>query len=248
MPSPNIVVHSQDGPIIININDQIIGQSILKTGGWERQEINLIIRIIENQFKNKEQLIFYDVGANIGTHSLALAKHFGPKIKIRAFEAQRPIFNMLNGTLALNGVLSVITHNVAVSDKGDETIQIRLPDYTARNNFGGLELMAPQLSDNKSMSLSSSEDIKTVTLDDFDEPVDFIKMDIEGMEDRALRGATTLFKKNQPLAFIEILKTDRLFISDFFRSRSYQGFEIGGNLLALPENVQIKFNGARQLF
>jgi hypothetical protein len=68
------------------------------------------------------------------------------------------------------------------------------------------------------------------------------------MEDRALRGATALFKKYNPLAFIEILKTDRLFIFDFFRSRSYKGFEIGGNLLALPENVQIKINGARQLF
>ena len=248
MPSPNIVAYSQDGPIIININDQIIGQSILKTGGWERQEINLIIRIIENQFKNKEQLMFYDVGANIGTHSLALAKHFGPKIKIRAFEAQRPILNMLNGTLALNGILSVVTHNVAVSDKGSETIQIKLPDYTARNNFGGLELMSPQISDNQSMTLSKTEDVKTLILDDFDEPVDFIKMDIEGMEDRALKGATALFKKYNPVAFIEILKTDRLFIFDFFRSRSYQGFEIGGNLLALPENVQIKFNGARQLF
>ena len=248
MPSPNIVAYSQDGPIIINANDQIIGQSILKTGGWERQEINLIIRIIETQFKSKDQLTVYDVGANIGTHSLALAKRFGSKIKIRAFEAQRPIFNMLNGTLALNGLLSVMTHNVAVSDISNEIIQIRLPDYSAKNNFGGLELMTPQLSDNQSMTLSKSEDIKTIILDDFHESVDFIKIDIEGMEDRALRGATTLFDNNNPVAFVEILKTDRHFIFDFFKSRAYQGFELGGNLLALPKQSELNVTGIKKLF
>lgn len=248
MPSPNVVASSHVGPIIINVNDHIIGQSILRNGGWEQDEINLIIKILDYQLKNKERLVFYDVGANIGTHTLSLAKHFGSRIKIRAFEAQRPIFNMLNGTLALNGILSVLTHNVAVSDQTGESIEIKLPDYNAPNNFGGLELIATRRSDNQSMVLATTEVVKTIMLDEFDDPVDFIKMDIEGMEDKALRGAINHFDKDRPLAFIEILKTDRSFVCDFFKNRSYNGFSVGGNLLALPKAANIHMRDVQKLF
>jgi len=42
-------------------------------------------------------------------------------------------------------------------------------------------------------------------------------MDIEGMEDQALRGAYRLFEKFLPIVFIEILRTDRDFVLDFLK-------------------------------
>ena len=124
---------------------------------------------------------------------------------------------MLCGTLALNNILSVTAHHKAVSDRAGETITITLPDYNLPNNFGSFELIPPRLSDNQSMTPSVSEIVDTIILDEFDEAVDFIKMDIEGMEDQALRGAYRLFEKFLPIVFIEILRTDRDFVLDFLK-------------------------------
>jgi len=104
-----------------------------------------------------------------------------------------------------------------VSDRAGETITITLPDYNLTNNFGSFELIPPRLSDNQSMTPSVSEIVDTIILDEFDEAVDFIKMDIEGMEDQALRGAYRLFEKFLPIVFIEILRTDRDFVLDFLK-------------------------------
>lgn len=242
MPSPNIVAYSDFGPIIINVNDNFIGRAVTLTGMWEQGEISLIIALVKVILKSKPSIMVYDVGANIGTHSLALAKTFGETIRIRAFEAQRPIFNMLNGTLALNDLMTVKTYNNAVSDKKDDVLRITLPDYHRVNNFGGLELMPPRISDNQAMYYSTTEDVRTITLDDFDEVVDFIKMDIEGMEDQALRGAARLFEAHSPLCFIEIRKTDRNFVLGFLKGRNYIGYKMGDNLVAIPKQLEINLN------
>jgi hypothetical protein len=118
--SQNVVAYSKHGPIIINSFDRFIGASILKTGGWEEHNIDLLVQMLSLKLQSKQRVRYYDVGANIGTHVLALAKRFGPKIEVRAFEAQPAIFHMLCGTLALNGLLTVSAHLNAVSDEGEK--------------------------------------------------------------------------------------------------------------------------------
>jgi len=248
MPSPNVVASSDYGPIIVNAHDTFIGRSILRVGSWEKIELGLLVQLLDIMLKNREHILAYDVGANIGIHSLALARHFGPRIKIRAFEAQRPLYHMLCGTLALNNILSVTAHHNAVSTKTGDTITITLPDYNLPNNFGSFEVMPPRLSDNQSMTRSHAETVNTIALDEFDEIVDLIKMDIEGMENQALIGAKKLFEKCRPAVFIEILKTDRDFVAEFFKTRGYQGFQVGGNLLALPHNFPVPVQGLHALF
>ena len=182
MPSPNVVVTSDFGPIIINIHDTIIGRSLITNGSWAKGEIRLLIEILNHRLKTQQSVLVYDVGANIGTHSLALAKFFGAKIMIRAFEAQRPIAHMLCGTLALNNLTNVIVHHGAVSHQAGDDLEITLPDYHHANNFGSFELMEPKLSDNGRLKRATKDVVKTLRLDDFDEAVDLLKMDIEGTE------------------------------------------------------------------
>lgn len=143
MSNSNVLINSDYGPIIININDASIGAHISKYGYWAKGDIELIKQLIGFQLSIKEKIIFYDVGSNIGTHSLAISKTFKEKVKVRAFEAQRQIFNMLCGTVALNGLSNIFCHNLAVSNEENITLKIELPDYERRNNFGGLELIPP---------------------------------------------------------------------------------------------------------
>ncbi len=150
-PSPNVVAHSAYGPIILNVNDLIVGRDITRCGYWNMHELVLVWKLIKLQIKKKDTIMFYDVGAYVGTYSLALSKIFKECIRIRAFEAQRPIYNMLCGTMALNDIHNVRCHLLAVSDRDGEKIEIDLPDYAEPNNFGGLELLAPKNSDNIDM-------------------------------------------------------------------------------------------------
>lgn len=248
MKNPNAIISSDYGPIIINVNDSVIGKHIGKHGYWAIDDLGLIRQLVEMQLQKFGQVTFYDVGANIGTHTLAMVKTFAGKIKLRAFEAQRQIYNMLCGTMALNGIGHAFCHNNAVSAVSGETLEIGLLDYHSANNFGALELMAPQRSDQQAVVKTSTEQVKTVNLDSFKERVDFIKIDIEGMEDQALRGATQAIDAHRPICFIEVHKTDTDFVMNYFRGRNYAGFLRGIDLIAIPFDYQMQVNNAQRVF
>ena len=66
MKNPNVVISSDFGPIIINVNDQFIGKSISQNGYWAIEDIKLIIQLLEFQIKKlNKDITFYDVGANM---------------------------------------------------------------------------------------------------------------------------------------------------------------------------------------
>lgn len=248
MSNPNVLINSDYGSIIININDSVIGKHISQLGYWAKDDIELIKRLIDFLLTKKQSITLYDVGSNIGTHALAIGKTYGQKVKVRAFEAQRQIFNMLCGTVALNGLDNIYCHNLAVSDGGEKKIKIPLPNYFEVNNFGGLELITPIRSDNQSMLVNNYEEIQTTTLDDFNEAVDFIKMDIEGMEDKAFAGSKLILEKYRPICFIEILKTDVDYLINLFKGIGYLGFQKNADLIVIPVEHQIQINGLNRIF
>lgn len=248
MKNPNVVISSDFGPIIININDSVIGKRISQTGYWATDDIQLIKSLLEVQIGRQGAVRMYDVGANIGTHSLALAKSLQDSISIRAFEAQRQVFNMLCGTMALNGLSNVFCHNNAVSAVADELLEIALLDYHTPNNFGALELIPPRRSDQQHVSRPLKEVVRTLRLDDFDEKVDFIKIDVEGMEDKVLMGADRTIRAHRPMLFIEVHKTDAQFVVDYFRGvGDYAGFLRGIDLILIPFEYQMQVNGAQRV-
>ena len=249
MKNSNVIVQSTFGPIIINLNDTGIGGHVVKTGYWALEDIQLIIDMMKIQLRSREKLVFYDVGANIGTHSLAIAKTFEERVFVRSFEAQRIIFNMLCGTVAINGLLNVHCHNLAVAQVSGLEIEFDGLSYDQPNAFGSLELLSPfENGDNMKMSKLTKEKVITTTLDAFDEHVDFIKMDIEGMEDKAIKGMKNLIKRSRPICYIEIAKTDRIELLNFFLESDYVGFQKIGDILLLPSEMDIGIKGLHRVF
>jgi len=240
---PNKLVQSHYGPMIINANDCFIGRSIEQFGSWDSDDIELISSILEILLRQKSQVMFYDVGANIGTHSVALARRFGNKIQVRSFEAQRQIYYMLCGNVALNGLDNVICEHCAVSDQFMSTISVLMPDYTHQNNFGGLELVAPCNSDNDNMIKKDFELVKTTTIDHYGETVDFIKLDVEGMEHLALAGAVQTFDQHRPICFFEVLKTDVGLVKEFFKNQTYQIYQLrNDDWIAVPNESDVELD------
>lgn len=221
----NKLVNSHYGPMIINANDKWIGPSIEQFGAWAADDIELIKNILEIQLLDKSHVTFYDVGANIGTHTVALGRHFNSKISIRSFEAQRHMYYLLCGNVALNGLDNTTCHQVAIGDGSMSSIDVVMPDYKKINNFGGLELVEAINSDNSLMCMDKIETVACATLDSFSEPVDFIKLDIEGMECQALDGAKNIINNYKPVCFVEVLKSDIVKIQNYFRSMNYNCYK-----------------------
>jgi FkbM family methyltransferase len=189
------------------------------------------------------------VGANIGSHSIALSNIFKNKIIIRAFEAQSNIYQMFNRSIKINNLNNIKVYHNAVSDKNDEIIRIDLPDYSKYNNFGGLELFKPfQNSDNADMQKSGIfEDVKTIKLDIFDEEVDFIKIDVEGMESLVLKGSNNLIVNHRPILFMELLKSKLEDVTKFFKDKNYNIYINRMDAFITPSEFKVNFTGLKKL-
>ena len=73
-----------------------------------------------------------------------------------------------------------------------------------------------------------------MTLDELNLPrVDFIKIDIEGMEMEALSGARDTINKYHPVLLIEKIKTDIPLLERWLADNGYKPFGLGINILAV---------------
>ena len=52
MNNPNVLINSDYGPIIININDQFISKEIIKNGFYNSEDINFIKKYLKFNSKN----------------------------------------------------------------------------------------------------------------------------------------------------------------------------------------------------
>ena len=224
MERPNIVAESLYGPIIVNINDHI-GKEVIQNGYWSINDVKILRSIAEQIIEKKGNCVFFDVGANVGTHTLALAT-LGSRITVHAFEAQRWIYYMLCGTVSINSLANnVRTYNVAVGETSGEVIKFKIPNYFSPDGaFGSIELVKPRHSDNGGMALPDEDKVSTITINEIASRVDLLKIDVEGMEDAVLRGGAEKIAKDRPVVFTEIFKTDRTWVIDFFKALNYAGY------------------------
>ena len=184
----NALKKAKHGYTLYNKNDRYIGKSIEIYGEFSELELSLFEQIC------KPNTIMIEVGANIGTHTMALSKLVGENGRVYAFEPQRIVFQTLCANMALNSITNVETFQVAVSDE-EGTIMIPDFDYAKENNFGGIELD----------KFSQGRKVPKVKLDDFLEldRLDFMKIDVEGMEQGVIEGATCLIEKFKPILYVE---------------------------------------------
>jgi len=189
------VKRTKHGLLMYNRNDLFIGKSLDLYGEWCEYEILLLRNFI------RESDVVVDVGANIGTHSIAFADMVGAAGKVHAFEPQPSLFYMLCGNLALNGLGNVQAHRRAV---GAGRGEIGLPDLPSPDtpfNFGAMPMTDPG---------SQEAAVEMVAVDDLGlAGCRLIKIDIEGMELEALKGARKTVEKFQPFLFIENNTLDR---------------------------------------
>jgi hypothetical protein len=68
--------------------------------------------------------------------------------------------------------------------------------------------------------------------------IDFIKIDVEGMEMAVLAGAVEAVKQHRPVMLIESIKTDALTLKQWLEQRGYAIFQVGINVLTIHKTDQ----------
>jgi len=137
--------------------------------------------------------IFLDVGAHIGWYTIRAARAIGESGRVIALEPAASNRNQLERNLALNKITSYTIVPLAAWSKS-----------------GPVRWSPSQVSVwNKVDESRGTEELEGIALDDLVSKlslprVDWIKMDIEGAETEALRGAATILRKFRPILFIEV--------------------------------------------
>lgn len=175
--------------------------------------------IILQLTKNKRCI--FDVGANHGIISLMLAAR-DSGVSVHLFEASEAATNIINYNSLLNGFeKNFCVVNALIADQSGKII----PFYWAGSS-GGASIVKGRLGhimEVQKVTLSLDDYARTNRLSP-----EFIKMDIEGAENIAIRGMSFIMQEIRPEIFIELhdFGDKKLFqnaqeILDFARSFDY---------------------------
>ena len=156
---------------------------------------------------------------------------------VLAIEPQERIYYALAGNIAINNCFNATALNAAITDKPG-ILMMPQPDYLAPASFGSLELRKSGNTEFIGQPIDYSEGnlrpVQAITIDSLKLPrIDFIKIDIEGMEMEALAGAAQSVASNKPILLIETIKTNATTLCEWLIARDYKVFHVGINALAV---------------
>jgi FkbM family methyltransferase len=180
------IYKNNDGTFIVFPNDAIANH--LKTiGTWEPH-----FKIVVDNFINEDDVVI-DAGANFGYNSVIMGKKIGSDGTLISFEPQRIIYQQMCGNLILNNIYNGHPINAAVGQ--EESTANLVPVYY---EAGWVNIGDTSIGD-------GGEEIRVCKIDDIiDTRVNFIKIDVQGFELDALKGAKNILTNYQPDIFIEV--------------------------------------------
>jgi FkbM family methyltransferase len=147
-------------------------------------------------------------GAYIGDHVLPLARMLGRRVppgQVHAFEPMAQAVGRLVHNLALNDLGNVVVERAALWDRSGAPLRV----------VGPLALASSQPTEGG--CAGPGELVASLTIDDYVESrqlssVGLVMLDIEGAEERALRGAFTLLDRPYPHAPDVVFEVHRHFV------------------------------------
>ena len=180
--------------LAIDLADHAIGLNILR-GRFELNEIEFVRRTV----KPGQHVV--DAGAHIGLFAMHMAAAVGPTGSVHCFEPFEANAACLELAIAENRFeRRVILERAAVGAVHGTGQLIFAP---ATLNSGGAFIGAP------GASVPAGHEtlpVRLIALDEYPlpRPVSFIKIDVEGAEPQALRGAARLLREDRPVILSEV--------------------------------------------
>ncbi|WP_222105892.1 FkbM family methyltransferase [Paraburkholderia sp. BCC1886] len=248
------LVETRHGWMLANPNDFYQGRALLEYGECAELESAVLRQLLVRPG------IVVEVGANIGVHTVTLAREAQARRRVMvAFEPQPLVFQNLCANLAANGIVNVLAWPYACGAE-DSTLHFSPPDYFVPGDFGAV-----------SMQTEAGPDtipVPCVRLDDAlrSHAVSLLKLDVEGFELKVLQGAVETLTQSRPTLYLANDWLDRsraliewlwrmdyrmwwhlppLFNPANFRGRAENifGTSRSSNMLALPRELSMEMEG-----
>jgi FkbM family methyltransferase len=166
----------------------------------------------------------WDIGSNLGIFSFCAAFMTGKNGRVFTVEADPRYAELQNRTISRLpvGYANVTTLCAAVADR-DGILELSIPkNGHARNHLS-------VVAGNAAAETESTKSVVSVSCDfllkHWPAP-DFVKMDIEGAELLALKGANRLLEVIRPVIYIEVGEQTRLHVTELLRRFKYRLFRL----------------------
>ena len=217
----------------------LIGMNYGNNGDLSETGEIYVLKKIRKNFGSDEQLTAFDAGANVGEYSKLIAKLFGENTRIHSFEPSKKTYDRFVENTS--HIKNIIPNNFGLSDTEKNLLL-----YTNRENSGLASVYQRNL-EHIGVEMNKSEEIKLSTIINYCKKnninrIHLLKLDIEGHEFHALKGAVEMIE-NKKIDFIQFefggCNIDsRIFFQDFFyllkdRYRIYRILKDG--LAEMPE-------------
>ena len=145
-----------------------------------------------------------DIGANIGAHTLPLARQVGPEGRVIAFEPTDFAFSKLKRNLELNPELAprVTACHCFLSATDDDRVPSAIYSSWPLEPEPGLH--AKHLGREMKTEEAQARSLDSVLSELADRPVQLVKLDVDGFECDILRGASRLLSEVRPIFVMEL--------------------------------------------
>lgn len=194
-----------------------------------------IVDIARKYIRNNSTVL--DIGANFGQMSLYFSQFTGENGQVFSFEADDYVFHILQKNIRANNCQNIRAFLRAVYDKGGNIMFYPVQDFKRFPTYGSYGL---------DPNATSGRGIETIAIDDLniESPISFMKVDVQGSDLFAMRGAVETIKRHQmPIIFEfeqqfqnEFGTTFQDYL-DFINSISYKAEQTvyGINYLIVPD-------------
>lgn len=178
---------TRHGPMLALPGDAFVTRCLEVYGEFSPGERTLLEQLVAHG------TVVVEVGANIGAHTVNLARACAPG-PLYAFEPQQRVFQILCANLVLNGIDNVVASPDACGAEPGEAMIPHL-DYARDGNFGAVSLQAVD---------PGGWPVRVVRIDDLNLPgCRLLKIDVEGFEAEVLRGAAATIARHRPFLYVE---------------------------------------------
>lgn len=186
------VISTAYGDFRIIDADSVISRSLSLYGEWAQNEIDMLVNFIQTGF------VVVDAGAFIGTHARAFSAMVGESGRVFAFEPRQNIAEVLDQNARLAPVNNITVIRGALG-AAEDRLSVPILHLEGSHNFGASALAA--LDDDGD---DTKETVTVRPLDDYRlDRLDFLKIDVEGMELAVLEGGRETIRRCQPVIFAE---------------------------------------------
>lgn len=212
------LVQLPDFKMYVSLDDDFIGGSIIRTREYEPH----LSRVFRQHIRPGMQVL--DIGANMGYFSLLAASLVGPGGRVYSWEPSSSNVRMLRASQIVNHFSNIEIVQAAAG------VQTGLLHYFPNASNGTVSA----IDEAKPEDLAHAETVMALRVDDLvgqNEAIGFLKIDVEGYEYEALRGAQETIRRCRPVIASEFCPTSLRSASgisgeDFLRFLVQLGYDL----------------------